>query len=106
MKVEKVKLTVTMPKDLIDEVDMLTELMGYNKREKFIESAIRRLVDKYSIALNSKSKQRWPAKPLMAIKNLIKENSSNNQRSSNKRQEVDSLYKKVANKILSNLNSQ
>ncbi|MBS7654844.1 ribbon-helix-helix protein, CopG family [Candidatus Bathyarchaeota archaeon] len=46
MKVEKVKLTVTMPKDLIDEVDMLTELMGYNKREKFIESAIRRLVDK------------------------------------------------------------
>jgi metal-responsive CopG/Arc/MetJ family transcriptional regulator len=40
-------LLIKIPRELLAEVDRLTELMGYETREKFIESAVRRLVNQY-----------------------------------------------------------
>jgi metal-responsive CopG/Arc/MetJ family transcriptional regulator len=40
-------LLIKIPRKLLAEVDRLTELMGYETREKFIESAVRRLVNQY-----------------------------------------------------------
>ncbi|MBS7633923.1 hypothetical protein KEJ34_00240 [Candidatus Bathyarchaeota archaeon] len=40
-------LLIKIPRELLDEVDRLTELMGYETREKFVESAVRRLVNQY-----------------------------------------------------------
>lgn len=44
---EEEALLIKFPRKLLDEIDRLTELMGYETREKFVESAVRRLVNQY-----------------------------------------------------------
>jgi len=45
--VERVKLSVDVPRELVEEIDEIVSLMGFEGREQFVESAIRRLLDEY-----------------------------------------------------------
>jgi len=43
----KVKLEVAIPGELVDRIDTLLRILGFNDREEFVVSAVRRLVDLY-----------------------------------------------------------
>jgi len=47
---------VWISKDLLEKIDLLAEKMGYRSREEFVESAVRRLIDKYLILTVKKGK--------------------------------------------------
>ena len=47
---------VWVSKDLLEKIDHLAEKMGYRSREEFVESAIRRLIDRYLILTVNKGK--------------------------------------------------
>lgn len=46
-KKQKIEICIKLPKELIIKIDRIVELIGYKKREKFIESATRRLINQY-----------------------------------------------------------
>jgi metal-responsive CopG/Arc/MetJ family transcriptional regulator len=42
---------VKVPGELLRQVDVLVECLGFGSREAFVEAAIRRLIDYYSFTL-------------------------------------------------------
>jgi metal-responsive CopG/Arc/MetJ family transcriptional regulator len=43
--VEQIK--VMLPPELVERIDWIVDLLGFESREKFVEAAVRRLVDQY-----------------------------------------------------------
>ncbi|MEM2431591.1 MAG: hypothetical protein QXX94_06525 [Candidatus Bathyarchaeia archaeon] len=44
---ETIKVSIEIPREIIEEIDKLMEIMGFERREQFIEVAIKRLIDRY-----------------------------------------------------------
>ena len=45
--VEQIK--VMLPPELVERIDYIVDLLGFESREKFVEAAVRRLVDQYML---------------------------------------------------------
>lgn len=41
------EVRIKITKELAEEIDALVELVGFESRERFVESAIRRLINQY-----------------------------------------------------------
>ncbi|RJS90418.1 hypothetical protein DRO56_02365 [Candidatus Bathyarchaeota archaeon] len=46
---DKSREPIEISKELLKKIDDIAEKLGYTSREEFIETAIRRLIDKYLI---------------------------------------------------------
>ncbi|MEM2922705.1 MAG: hypothetical protein QXF26_10380 [Candidatus Bathyarchaeia archaeon] len=44
---ERIKISIEIPRGLTEEIDKLTELLGYDRREQLIGAAIKRQIDEY-----------------------------------------------------------
>jgi metal-responsive CopG/Arc/MetJ family transcriptional regulator len=44
---EKVK--IDLPVELVEKVDGIMDLLGFESREEFVEAAVRRLLDRYTV---------------------------------------------------------
>jgi len=43
----RIRLSVDVPVEIVEEIDWIAALLGFDRREQFIEAAIRRLLDRY-----------------------------------------------------------
>lgn len=44
---EEVKLEISLPAELVDRMDKILEVLGFQSREELVTAAVRRLVDRY-----------------------------------------------------------
>lgn len=46
-RLEEMKLEISLPVELVDRMDEILEVLGFQSREEFVTAAVRRLVDRY-----------------------------------------------------------
>jgi len=45
---KKIELEIALPTEIVDRIDEILEVLGFQSREEFVVAAVRRLVDRYT----------------------------------------------------------
>ncbi|MGQ9679783.1 MAG: hypothetical protein ACUVV4_03335 [Candidatus Bathyarchaeia archaeon] len=54
----RVKVEISLPVEILEEMDTMVELIGFEDRSKFVEASVRKLLDQYRVTLGRAERKR------------------------------------------------